>query len=490
MSRLVLTSEKELNELREGRTPQNTRQSTQYAVNLYQKWREEHAKRGHRYAPLDCGVPEILNFLIPMFIVEIRKKDGTTYHPESVRSIYFGINRYLVEQDATMNLTVAPEFLTCRQKVDRYIKKLQSELATPQKKQAPAIPVVDQQEMWESGLLGPATPQSLVDAVIWSCGRYFALRGKEELRGAKYRNFTFENVEVEGEMRSRVTFTENRSKANQGGLFKKIDPRPVVHIEDFNEENSFTKLFNLYMAKLPQNADLTKALFFTPKKLDNPINTAVWFTQTPIGVNTLCKTVKRLFGEVHSNHSMRVSTVNDLHAAGVSETDIIKKTRHRTVTTLASYRRDNLATTSRISDALSAPSRVSTGDKRKQTVEGQEVKTSNAKGEVSEAKKVKQEADLNETLLWLKDMKPDDIAELSDVGEEKKEEKSDEGPQSVGTNTNVILPRDLSVSTRAVRNTSGMNISAGLTITNNTDKNVATELSFHAEAEVFFTISA
>ena len=144
-----------------------------------------------------------------------------------------------------MNLIVAPEFLTCRQKVDGYIKKLQSELATPQKKQAPAIPVVDQQEMWESGLLGPATPQSLVDAVIWSCGRYFALRGKEELRGAKYRNFTFENVEVEGEMRSRVTFTENRSKAKQGGLFKKIDPRPVVHIEDFNEENSFTKLFNL-----------------------------------------------------------------------------------------------------------------------------------------------------------------------------------------------------------------------------------------------------
>ena len=119
------------------------------------------------------------------------------------------------------------------------------------------------------------------------------------------------------------------------------------------------------------------------------------------------------------------------------------------------------------------------------------MKTSNAKGEVSEAKKVKQEADLNETLLWLKDMKPDEnITELIDFGEEKKEEKSDRGPQSVGTNTNVILPRDLPVSTRAVRNTSGMNVSAGLTITNNTDKNVATELSFHAEAEVFFTISA
>ena len=68
-----------------------------------------------------------------MFLVEIRQQNGNHYHPDSVRSIYFGINRYLVEQDATINVLSAPKLLTCRQKVDGYIKKLQSELAKPQK---------------------------------------------------------------------------------------------------------------------------------------------------------------------------------------------------------------------------------------------------------------------------------------------------------------------------------------------------------------------
>ena len=70
-----------------------------------------------------------------MFLVEIRQQNGNHYHPDSVRSIYFGTNtnRYLVEQDATINVLSAPKFLTCRQKVDGYIKKLQSELAKPQK---------------------------------------------------------------------------------------------------------------------------------------------------------------------------------------------------------------------------------------------------------------------------------------------------------------------------------------------------------------------
>ena len=49
MNRIVISTEGELQELRQNRVPKNTRQSTQYAVNLFQTWREQHAKLGHRY---------------------------------------------------------------------------------------------------------------------------------------------------------------------------------------------------------------------------------------------------------------------------------------------------------------------------------------------------------------------------------------------------------------------------------------------------------
>ena len=71
MNRIVISTEGELQELRENRVPKNTRQSTQFAVNLFQK--------------------------------------------------------------SDMERT------TCKQKVDGYIKKLQSEMQSPQSLSAPNI---------------------------------------------------------------------------------------------------------------------------------------------------------------------------------------------------------------------------------------------------------------------------------------------------------------------------------------------------------------
>ena len=85
-SRIVTIEEEELQSLRSGRIPENTRRSTQFAVNLYNTWREEHARLGHRYAPLNCGVPSIINNMVAKFIVEIRKKDGHHYAPESCQT--------------------------------------------------------------------------------------------------------------------------------------------------------------------------------------------------------------------------------------------------------------------------------------------------------------------------------------------------------------------------------------------------------------------
>ena len=57
-----------------------------------------------------------------------------------------------------------------------------------------------------------------------------------------------------------------------------------------------------------------------------------------------------------TNHSLRTSTINTLFDAGVTETDIIKRTRHRSVAILATYRRDSVAALTKVSEILSAPS--------------------------------------------------------------------------------------------------------------------------------------
>ena len=57
--------------------------------------------------------------------------------------------------------------------MDGLIKQLQS-TKPPQKKQAAAIDPIRQAELWESGVLGPSTPLSLVDAVISLYGNVVA----------------------------------------------------------------------------------------------------------------------------------------------------------------------------------------------------------------------------------------------------------------------------------------------------------------------------
>ena len=64
---VIISDASALEDLRTARVPKNTQNATLFAVNLYNKWREYHWGLGSKYAPLDCGVPEILNQAIPKF---------------------------------------------------------------------------------------------------------------------------------------------------------------------------------------------------------------------------------------------------------------------------------------------------------------------------------------------------------------------------------------------------------------------------------------
>ena len=66
-----------------------------------------------------------------------------------------GAEKYEAVDSVCCELVSDMERTTCKQKVDGYIKKLQSEMQSPQSRSAPNIDRKAQQEMWESGLLGP-----------------------------------------------------------------------------------------------------------------------------------------------------------------------------------------------------------------------------------------------------------------------------------------------------------------------------------------------
>ena len=83
------------------------------------------------------------------------------------------------------------------------------------------------------------------------------------------------------------------------------------------------------------------AFYLTPLKKPNG---NVWYTKTPVGHNTLGRTVSRLcktsgIPGFKTNHSLRVTAATRLFHSGVDEQLIMSRTGHRSVEGVRAYKR-------------------------------------------------------------------------------------------------------------------------------------------------------
>ena len=70
---------------------------------------------------------------------------------------------------------------------------------------------------WEKNLLGDSNPQQLINTIVFYCSLLFSLRSGAEHRQLRFRPSQIELFEPPNE-RVYLKYTEDVSKANQGGL--------------------------------------------------------------------------------------------------------------------------------------------------------------------------------------------------------------------------------------------------------------------------------
>lgn len=88
--------------------PKKTRENNKWAVKLWKDWSMHRNTIPDTYAenpsffpvPVEISMASIenLQFWMPRFINEIRRKDGTDYSPNTLTNIAAGIQRYLREK--------------------------------------------------------------------------------------------------------------------------------------------------------------------------------------------------------------------------------------------------------------------------------------------------------------------------------------------------------------------------------------------------------
>ena len=107
--RFELVSEKEADKSAKGVVPKNTEKNDRWALNAFNAWIKERNERCKELSPnqlcpedvLDGDNAELLNKWLSLFVMEVRKGDGTRYPPSSIHLILCGLQRYMRRNNAS-----------------------------------------------------------------------------------------------------------------------------------------------------------------------------------------------------------------------------------------------------------------------------------------------------------------------------------------------------------------------------------------------------
>ena len=121
------------------------------------------------------------------FILEVRKRDGNVYTPNTLHHITAGVMRHLRWNGRPdIDFFRDSQYGDFRQSLDAEMKRLQSLGIGSKKKQAEVLTEADEDLLWAKGLLGGKTPKMLLDTVVFYNGLYFALRSGREHRQLRH----------------------------------------------------------------------------------------------------------------------------------------------------------------------------------------------------------------------------------------------------------------------------------------------------------------
>ena len=125
----------------------------------------------------------VLNTHLSRFVTETRKSNGEPYPPATLHQLLYGVLRHM--RDCNPG---CPNFLDKKDSrfrqlqgtLDAYFHNLHCEGIGRQVKHAETISTEEDNQLWETGVLDINTPKGLQNAVFYTIGKMFCLRGGQE----------------------------------------------------------------------------------------------------------------------------------------------------------------------------------------------------------------------------------------------------------------------------------------------------------------------
>ena len=133
-------------------------------------------------------------------MLEIRKKDGTPYPPESVYHIVCGVMRFVrLNGKSEIDFFKDQAFTDFRAVLDAEMKRLKLAGIGSRARKAEPLTLEEEEMLWKKGVLGDHSPHALLNTLFNQNGVNFALRSGDEHRQLRYRECQIRVFEKPGE---------------------------------------------------------------------------------------------------------------------------------------------------------------------------------------------------------------------------------------------------------------------------------------------------
>lgn len=341
-------TEKELVKECQASVPANTLRRNKWVVNLFEKWYNERPcveNDDRKYFPkpntkTEHLSKEQLSYLIPKFIFEVRKTDGSMYTQGTLVSIISGIQSHLSVQGIYLNFFRDSQFSSITKSLDAAMKRSVSNNIGIKRKSTEIITASEEERLWQGKELGNETPLQLLQTLFYLNGLHFGLRGGEEHRSLSIEQFA---IITETDEPDHLIYTEKVGKTYRGGLSQKNAYPSVKRYYanvDVPENRCHVRLFKKFMTLRPKTS---KEFYLLPKK-SIKLGEEEWYHDRPIGHNTLRTMLSKMCERVglkghKTNHSLRATLATRLHNANVDEQVSMEMTGHKSVQGIRQYKR-------------------------------------------------------------------------------------------------------------------------------------------------------